>query len=114
MLELQLVIIFFNLSLKLPGLTWLQRLTNILQSVSRHHFQTENQGKKLPSQTYKYVSDMANTAIDTIIFTTFEAGEGSVPVIAGLVCSHFQLHFEIKRQISEMNRHMHIFAYLKI
>lgn len=92
----------------------MQRLTNILQSVSIHSFQTENQDKQLPSNAYKYASDTANTAEDTITFTTFEAGEGSVPVIAGSVCSHFQLHFEMKTQISAMKQNLVIFVYLKI
>lgn len=72
---------------------------------------------KLLGNTFKYAPDTAYTVEDTKTFTTFEAGEGSVPVIAGLVCSHFQLHFEMKTQISAMKPNMHIFHiffYLKI
>lgn len=57
---------------------------------------------------------MVNTAEDTIMFPTFEAGVGSVPVIAGSECSHFQLHFEMKTQISAMRQNTHVFVYLKI
>lgn len=109
-----LVIIILNLPLKTTWSDMVAKVNKYLTVSCQALTETENQDKKLPGNTYKYASDTANTAEDTKTFTTFEAGEGSVPVIAGLVCSHFQLHFEMKTQISAMKPHMHVFLNLKI
>lgn len=45
------------------------------------------------------------------MLNTSEAGEGSVLVIAGSVCSHFQLQFEMETQVSAMKQNIGIFIH---
>lgn len=48
------------------------------------------------------------------MLNTFEAVEGNVPVIAGSVCSHFQLQFETETDVNAIKQNTGIVTYLKI